>query len=241
MDWTLQSLRITAFVRDRAPVHDLWAILVGKTPEQIVNKPRDGSYTETGLRTDDERLTLSWLPGRAQFEIQPAGLSADLFAALPREPALLPTKGFHDLAASWLATLHEDAVFRLAFGAVLISEQPSRPVTYASLQPLLHNVKLDPESTDLMYRINRPRSSRVLDGLKINRISTWQAISLQQLVAIDDMSTATTATLAVAARLELDVNTDAERDKPVPSEQLPRLLEELVSTAREIALKGDLR
>ena len=54
------------------------------------------------------------------------------------------------------------------------------------------------------------------------------------------MAVATHETIATNCRIELDINTDHEADRPIPNDRLEPLFMELQEMAREIVREGDI-
>ncbi len=135
---------------------------------------------------------------------------------------------------------------RLAFGAVLLSPAESVPEAYRALDKLLPSVDIDPDRTrDLIYRINRRRSSRCgIEGLEVNRLSTWGMVSVSTI----EMEISIGGSEKVrqveppqyACRLEFDVNTTPEFGGELDKKKLPALLDELIELGSEIATEGDI-
>jgi hypothetical protein len=242
-DWKVMLLRLTTFHADGqlAKTEGWWRRLTGSEPESIVNKPKGGERAEVG-RHDDWPLAL-------QVQQQPEGRVdwvAGGFAELvenpdaPRLMARLPV--FVGLVNQWLqATCPQTK--RLALGAVLWLDVTSKEEGYRKMSDYL-DFDLNPDSSDFLYQINRKRSSKIVEGLSINRLTRW-AIGLRQQV---------TATIHVGGGpveseqgrpayhcgLELDVNTAPEFGRPLPPERLTDLLEEMQRMSLEIVREGDI-
>ena len=76
---------------------------------------------------------------------------------------------FQPLALNWMKSLPE--ISRIAFGAELLWQVDNHEEGYKLLDTLLPDVKVDPASQEIEYRINRPRILRMEDeGLAANRI-----------------------------------------------------------------------
>jgi hypothetical protein len=102
--------------------------------------------------------------------------------------------------------------------------------------------ELDPDSSDFSYQINRPRPSQALDDLEINRLCKWSVARIRslRLTLGSGSPIAEAVDVLTACRLEFDVNTSPKwGQKPLPSEALPALLDELHHLGQEIATEGD--
>jgi hypothetical protein len=107
-------------------------------------------------------------------------------------------------------------------------------------------VKVDATgSSDLVYQINRPRVSKAIDGMRVNRICKWSVRGFRQLSAGLVISEASSPDVAVGpefhtCRLEFDLNSDAARKTEFTGDQAMALLDEFVAMADEIATLGDV-
>ena len=165
------------------------------------------------------------------------------------DPTQVPSLGvavaaidqFSQLTRRWLDTRPE--VLRIAFGAVLIRPVASREEAYALIAQEVPGLRLDtPGCADLLYQINRPRESQVQPGLRVNRLAKWAAV--QGTLAQFSLSTAAPAismrAVHIFERLELDMNTAAERSEVLPADGLGALFHELVGLGLEVAREGDI-
>ena len=244
--WQTQALRLTAFPGPGFTPTDTtwWADLVGQPPESRSSQPRLAMYSSEGP-FDQGTLAL-----RLQFD------RIDWFLSAPDRPSsdsqALPTLGglptalstFVTLMSPWLDSDACPPLLRLAFGAVLLQQVATREEGYRRLAPYLSAVQLDPlGSSDFLYRINRPRDSAgTIEGLRINRLSTWSVV-LQRAGMIAVRSG--TATLLpssehYASRLELDINTAPGTGLELPRAQVPQVFQEMVTLGKEIAQEGEI-
>ena len=134
---------------------------------------------------------------------------------------------------------------RMAFGAALLLLVDGKEAGYRQLQAYLPSVELDPNSSDFLYRINRPRQCSLgIEGLQVNRLSSW-SVALVRKLALDFASGSLHEQEERqdfhACRLELDMNTAADWNQTLPAERTPEILTELVQLGKEIAEEGDIR
>ncbi len=243
--WNVEKLRLTAFPREseKKPLPASWADLVGNEPEMREARPREKTVIEVGPY-EGGLLTLEVSPARANWMI-----SIRMSTEAP--PAELPGFGSFDekriiftrLMKRWLRNCPR--LHRLAFGAVLLLPVENRVAGYRQLNSLLPQVDLDVEhSTDFLFRINRRRPSRSgIKGLEINRLSTWSVILTSAImleISHHRSRVIDSAEKHSACRLEVDVNTAPEFPQGIYKTNLPKLFEELVDLADEIATKGDI-
>ncbi|HLF84261.1 MAG TPA: hypothetical protein VI837_08815 [Blastocatellia bacterium] len=132
-------------------------------------------------------------------------------------------------------------LIRLAFGAALLQPSDTRAIGYQQLAAFLPYVRLDPEnSSDFLYRINRRRASKVVEGAEINRLSTWSVAALVNAqIPLLPAGKAVFTTECFASRVELDINTAQEWKADLPNDLLESLFQELTELAIEIAEQGD--
>ena len=139
----------------------------------------------------------------------------------------------------WLVS--SPPIFRVAFGARLMLPVTDKEEAFRRLSSYLPFILDEKNSTDFSYQINRPRISRVLGGdIRINRLTRWASLVFRTIVTTVGKTNVTTQSNNYACFLELDMNTDADVDKPLPEKDLTNLFLELVQLANEIAEKGDI-
>lgn len=244
VNWQVESLRLTAFLAPGAPTgeRDWWQVVVGEVPEVRTSNPRLGASREQGT-FQGGTLTLSVEPQRVDWHLSAQVENpAELSDRLP-SIGVLPTavEAFVPLARRWLEMA--PALGRVAYGAVLLQPVVGREEAYALISRQVPGLRLDtPECSDLLYQINRPRISRVLPGLGLNRLSKWGApqLTLTQVMLSPAGSALSTHPIRVVARLELDINTAADNREILPHADLGALVDELVGLGAEIAREGDI-
>jgi hypothetical protein len=247
LDWNVQSLRLTAFhtARDLPDLESWWAELAGQVPETRVARPREGLAEVMGdfaaEQLNPARLTLGSQPSRIDWLLQAQDSPPPGIPCLGPLPRVLPF--FTDTMHPWLDRLPFD-INRLALGVILLFPVATRQEGYSLLSRFLP-LTLDPNSSDFLYRINRPAVSESLaDGTQLNRLSTWSVL-LVELVRLSISPGTVRADVshqgepALACRLELDVNTPADRTEPLPRDKYRPLLTELAAMAQSIADRGD--
>ena len=219
---------------------------------------------QEAVKRGHERYDKGPVPGRENADLT---VSVDIlkisFTVTPRMTAellnqenpadRLPTLGpfseacdwFVGLMARWLAGQHPP-IKRLALNGKLVQYAASHESAYRKLSGYIPTVKLSPTSSDLIYRINRPRpSTSGVRGLRMNRLITWTVLKmLLQAQGItptgEVMPTQTTAGEVFAVAAELDINTAWEFPGLLPSRKLPLLLRECAQLAAEVAGRGDV-
>lgn len=250
--WQAEAFRLTAFLSEPPPEdNNWWAELVGQPPQSEERLRREGELRVAGplsqpnlanakllLRVRQDRIDWQMRVGVEVEEDVPDMAESHLGSFESVMPA------FVEMMRTWL-NLAEIATTRLALGAVLRLPVQSREEGYSVLSPYLP-FNLDPESSDFSYRINRSRPSASLgDDTLINRLMTWQVLQTEIMVISLPSGESRTETASreggpfFACRLELDINTAAERAGTLPQERAGNLLEEFATMAVEISREGD--
>jgi hypothetical protein len=241
------ALRTTAFPSPSTAVQPeaWWNAAVGESPDSALAQPRAGKHTLEG-RLEPGKLVLSVEPLRIDWLFAPPGEpnpEVSGFPVLGPYPQILEV--FLGPVHRWLTADSCPELQRMAFGAVVILPVENGPTAYRQLGAYLHgSVSLDPgHSSDFLYQINRPRDSHSgVEGLRVNRLSKWSAISsVLTFIQLKPQSVdQVTAQPSFAARIELDINTTPDFPSSLPREGLPAILEELVSLGIEILHNGDI-
>lgn len=246
-DWKTESLRFTAFLDavENLDTTTWWAALVDTPSESRTVRPREAKSVDEG-DVGGVRMILDVSGPRFDVHLaanlEPALRDGNL-DALPsvREPLSL----LQSVVSRWTAL--GIGVSRIALGAVLLRPAIDKVDGYRVLQSFLSDVRIDPErSSDLVYRINRPRPSTEVKGMVINRVSTWTVTRFNRayvsLVPTDGAVAAqSTTTIAgpCAARLELDVNT-FPRSERLSNAEVCSLAREIHLLVEEILMSGDV-
>ena len=248
-NWLTETIRFTIFPTPSSPINSpdsWWESFVGDQPDIISKQPKDGSTNIVGqLQDGDVKLILNIQPDRIDWQLIPnvqqnVGMPdnvGDLFTVMPLilEPVI-----------KWLNNSGIE-VERIAFGAILLKRTDSKVESYEELNKLLPKVEIDPKgSSDFAYQINRQRISSHISDLKINRLSKWSAMrigkfKLQQQTSGDTSRPLQVTETIFACRIELDINTSAEVNKPIPTEQYEAIINELIELGQEIIEKGDIQ
>jgi hypothetical protein len=244
-DWVAEQLRLTVFTLPGVanPAAEQWW-------NGIVGSPADESTAnlKMGLKTlastfHSGKLILKLEPDRIDWLFVPQG--PDPAAGPPGElPSIGPItenlESFSDIAERWLGREDIPDVVRIAFGTVVRHPEPDRRSAYVRLPDYLP-LRLNPESSDFNLQINIPTVSQArIDGLRINRLSRWSVMGLARVALSVDSARVTTSSqfMEYAMRLEVDINTSPEFQRPIPKERLIELYRELVTLGRSIITEG---
>lgn len=243
VNWNIETLRFTGF-----PVSALnilqttwWHDLIGQPPESEIYQAKAGIKRIEGI-IDIGKLILELAPQRVDWVLT----GDDQNPSLPPQNTLgefdSVLTGFSDLLNKWLQLSSVPNFHRIAIGGILTFPVPDRAEGYRQMSHLLPNVKIDPEgSTDLLYQINRPRSSNAgIPDLIINRLMKW-SVATRFLIPI------TSGNIKLehkrqdfVCKLEFDINTTADYVGELNSEQARTIYPELFELAIEISQQGDM-
>jgi hypothetical protein len=202
-----------------------------------LRKPKEGIVRlESSVEGGKQSLTTSF--GRVDFCLEGGeGGGAPRLLGAPGDMS----PSFVRLSKSLLGIASFPPATRLAFGTVMELPARDKEEGYRQLSAYLPFQIGESNSSDFLYRINRPRNSRILNELRINRVSVWSLSMLRQ-TQLTPSATGHIASSArstgpqYACRVELDINTDAQFTDPLNN----TIFDELVDLAKEIYTKGDI-
>jgi hypothetical protein len=235
--WIPESFRLTAFIESKEQTleHVYWQKLFDESPEQkveLAKKPlvqESGTFQDAKLVYSNQLTRLDWNLG---FEP-----SFETVMDVPQEH--INGEPFAELMKKWLELC--PPVTRLALGTVVLKSVKSSLAGFEELSKLLP-FKLDPDSSDFFYQINRPRKSKVIDGLTINRLSKWNVVRVVRVeIPVGEIQNQGITREDSFCRLELDINTSGDLSEPLPKDKLINQFEELLLLTKEIISKGDCK
>jgi len=242
-DWRAELMRLTMFVPSdlTRQVPPWWRQIVGEDPASQTVQQGLGAAHAGPIRGGYCRLVLEVKPGRIDWLLAPAGASEHSpfpqFDSLPGAAAV-----FRELLVPWSAAVTDAR--RIAVGVILTAQKENKRAAYEALQDLLPSVVIDPQnSSDLIYQINRHTTSRQTADLQLNRLSNWSALRMRLLQV--QVSGGVPSAFSTdqpehhAMRVQLDMNTAANRTEPLPSGTIQGLVEELLELGIGIAERGD--
>ena len=240
--WKTRSLRLTVFLGSdgAAKANDLeWQDLTGEKPENVMNR-RDQQAQEGPFLLG--RLFLQkQLPARLDVVYvgsPKAEDSEDPVATLgPFEPAGEIFRGITHKVLDRVGSCQ-----RLALGTEMVQPAHTALAAYEILVEHMRSATFRIEGgSEFVYQMNRPRDSKVLPGLLINRLARWNASSWQPVtVELTGPIHAFGGQPRVGAVITTDVNTDGERTTPLPGEKVREVFDELRELTVEIRDKGDI-
>jgi hypothetical protein len=236
-EWEVEFLRVTAFTSEAIPPtygDEIWKSVIGAEAEEVTRKAPLGMYSASGP-SDGGTVSLNISPGRVDWLYGPANIE-DVLAHSLGAFADHDVR-FSERLLSWLQ-FPKVAVNRLAFGQILRLPAANRSAAYRMLGEFLPRIAPDPEfARDFMYQINRPREAKSVPGLSLNRLAKWASMVINAEIA----GTGRSFSSKDFVRLELDLSTDKDSQKDLSKDKgLCLVLRELIDSAREIAMEGDV-
>lgn len=244
MEWKCLELRLTAFPRNPFVefTSGFWENVTLEKPEIQNLQPKKHILHEDGIYGEN-KLLLDITPGRIDLKF-----SAD-FKNTP-ESEELATLGdidsnlsvFSKLADSMFKNNRFPEIKRLAFGIVLINPVESLEEGYKELKEMLQDsITINFEDTsDFLFQFNKKvhhtldDEDLILNKLRRHSVQKWSFIQF-----VNDIQTNNfTNKDLFATRLELDINSAAERIKPISKESLGSLYNKLVELGNTI-ISGD--
>ena len=245
--WRPQLLRLTAFTTSTygAEAVKWWDAVVAEPPESKTEKIKESLVSVEGP-CGLYRMVLNCTLNRVDWILAGELKPDDEISEMPSIGEVAPTlRLFGERLIPWLESA--PPTVRLAFGSILVIPAANKVEGYKLLQDHVRALAIDAEkSSDLLYQINRPRPSAIINGLIINRLSKWSVALMQRFAAGitgGEKPTFQSATFAPAlsgCRLELDINTAADNAEPLAQNMIRPLYDELTTLALEIVNKGDI-
>ena len=241
LEWSAETLRLSLFSSNVVKLTaDDWKKVTGRDEPEAEQKVV-GRHAMSG----------PFLGGQLSLSAAGSRFDCVLAASAPVEPIPLtyaPTFGhwpevckeFVAATEAWVGNIGVP-IIRMAVGTVLLAPQPNLEDAYRSLLGMLKSLKGDPaRMRDLLFRVNWPVSSTCVDGLTINRLTTWAVIRLQFQVVVGAKVLVDSAPASEFVRLEIDHNTEDSRTQPFDQNLLVPIYGELNNLALENVEKGEL-
>jgi len=241
-DWQVISLRMTVFVSadEYYQSDSWWENVVGYVPDEKLEQQRqqkisyEGNFKEGKLSLEVYRSEnrVNWLfkPNEPEFI---------LAGQMPTLGSFVETiNHFVKYMQKWLVQ-DIPALYRIAYGAIIVQPANTVEESYKLLSDYLNRDFDESTTSDLMYRINRRRTSDVVDNLSINRVTTWSSYDF--LIELTHQFGHMNKLLKHhTCRLELDINNVPSKQK-LDKSILPELFSEFVALGNEIAQQGDIK
>lgn len=238
MNWQAQILRMTIFPlkQDIAESKSWFQESLGVEPEESISN-RSGllqkikfSFGTVSCNSEVDRV--HW-----QLEPDPDKLILD-------EPSLIggyedTRKDFVEMAYKLLKNSACPEFYRLGFGCTLLLRVQDKILGYEELSKYLSDLRIDPQgSSDILYQINKFRTSKIISDLTINRLMKWSVIEIKRMSL--QVPRQSDKSLGQYIQLELDINSANTYPKEISKDKSIDLFNELVDYASEIAVVGDV-
>jgi hypothetical protein len=242
LDWGVDVARLSLFLSEPYPISDKdWTIVTGQeeagTRQVVPGGKRLSGAVPTGV------MHMSTSASRFDLILTAAEIGKGEEMQLPSVGPLDETfKSFFESTCKWIEKV-KPSVTRIAFGPVLTRRTADREEAYRLLGTLLKSVKVDPKNMrDLLLRVNWPRTSKVEQGLVVNRLTTWSSMRLvRKLLQISDADVTDAGGEHIyAVGLEMDHNTDEGKKTPFDQRNVIPIYLELVELARQNAAEGEV-
>lgn len=238
MPWQARLVRVTAFVGPAAQADDIpkWATLIGS--------PAEAKTIRLGLTHEEG----SFRRGRLAVVAQ-AGVRADIVYAAAIDPQIGAlqmlgglSEAFSDVVPIANRFLEEcPETSRVALGAILLEPTNSLQSAHEFLNTRVKSTRFNFDgASDFLYQINRPRPSKTLGNLSINRLSKWAAVRMTLVQQDPSAGTTVPLTETNAASLELDLSTDSSWHGALSVSQRFSLFTELLALGAELSESGDI-
>jgi hypothetical protein len=242
-DWYIESLRLTFFEVAGWTQRQTFTEISGVVPTQINAQPPMQLHQEVG-DLGDAYLSVAQQGNRIDVILSDQPTRNIVDPALPGFKPLYWIGPFNQ-SIELFAPISARAVSlmsgagRLAYAMTLVHNTATVRDAIISLRRYLPTVDFDPDNDlDLSFQINRP--TRDKRGRLINRFARWDTIQvMSMLVAIPPALPMPSRPSISAARIYVDVSTDANNTSSFSGSELSELVDELRSYAISVAQNGD--
>jgi hypothetical protein len=138
---------------------------------------------------------------------------------------------------NWLGDWN--SITRLAIGATILvptkTEAESRDILFSKIQ----SFSAGGDIVEFGLQINRPRLSKTIGQLRINRLTNWQTVQYYAMGITNQGQALASPFPSLAAQCIIDVNTP-QATLPLSPTLIKQLLSEMADMTIEIAAKGDV-
>jgi hypothetical protein len=240
--WLVNVLRLSIF--SSAPVvpsEKFWELATGQ-PESENRATVPGGKTYSG-KMFSGLVTVSVAGNRVDLVFVP---DPDRVSELPAIGPLDDLAGAFTRSAKALMDGLAVPVVRLALGGTMFQPYESIEACYGALQQLSKSLSIDPKrARDIIYRVNWPVESKVVGGLKLNRLTTLSVTRFaRMLVQVGDQAQPTVSSAPEASNqflsLEFDHNTDHEHQSALEKAAISPIFDELFELAKQNLEVGEV-
>ncbi|MBI9051994.1 MAG: hypothetical protein JEZ00_21445, partial [Anaerolineaceae bacterium] len=211
--------------------------ITSSAPDNVSKNLKLGNQTVSGL-FDTKQMILDIHSNRIDWVLKSAEVEPLDSIGSYDEIA----KEFIGCINKWFNIMPDLSSQRIAYAGQLIFPVASRIEGYEVLNNLLDYVEIDPvNSTDFQYQINRPTESSVIDGLMINKLSSWSAITQAIMTIALPSSGVTQQQKGIYCFLQFDVNTFESYTNGFDCDKSNLVFNELITIALDLIANGDKR
>jgi hypothetical protein len=234
-EWRAESVRFSYFFAGETAEDlrrgGLWRSITELEPESSTTRQAEGVIQEQGAYLGGQ-LTVAVGANRVDIILSATPVANDF----PNFGNVKTVVDEFRRAVAAGAEQVEAGANRLAYGLTATRRCRTREESYATLDELLSNVKVDSATRDFFYQVNRPRPSRTDSAITLNRLSRWVPLVMKQLRLDGDL---TAISDVHAVRIELDFNTASETPTPSRLDINVALVAELISDAETLLVEGE--
>jgi hypothetical protein len=238
--WTAHLLQVSLFSSAVFPLSDdYFSVLMGVEPDTNEDRPKEGVRRQTGL-VDDVFVQVGVSPLRLDvtFSPPPQTATVDIDAIrVALGPFVPELHKFSDVVLKWIDKVSTPIV-RMSFVGAAVVETVSREDAYAVLADSVKSLAISPKMEDLIYRVNWKLASNTVSEGFLNRLVTWTSFRLNIAAGFDPKGAVHVANRDFA-RLDLDINTPADRRDALPRTELSKMLSELFELAIDVVERGE--
>jgi hypothetical protein len=245
-NWNVQKLRFTLFPHQTYEFDQEWWIKIFGTESESYKFDRrfnrhhyEGEFNDGIMNLDINpmRIDFNYISNKTNSITQMCDLNLGVID--DKFPI------FISLIKNFLELNNCPNAQRIAFATTLFIPTESRITGYKLLSKYLSTVDIDPEnSSDFIYQINRRRSSSVVEGLLVNRLTKWHVVQYQSALLPSSPGGQQVFSLTdneYSVNVDMDINSQQDFKSVLDPNAQALLLDEFVNFSIEISEKGDIR
>lgn len=227
--WIVSGERVTIFWAD--PTTSLsWSNIYGDQPENTQFQKAINARKES-TNVGESILILGNAPGRTDLVLD---------AGIPLVEAEKEAYAQFCNAVSTLVQLQPAGITRIAVGRQLFQITKGKEDGYQLLAGYVKNVKIDPlHSSDFLYQINWPETSKTDPNISINRLTKWAVVHVTQFPLNPGIPAPQIIDEKYAVQLELDLSTPAIPISPTLNSNISSWINELNEQCEFIMQNGE--
>ena len=238
-DWSTEHLRLTVFAEAERPfgqAREMWQSLVGEPPTEVTENPQTDTIQ---LQRQDGTSVLHMLADNVRMDLRQLYRPLDA-KQTDGPPFLNAQEQFARLVKSWLQKKPLNDVQRIAFGSTVLRCCATLSGCHDVLQAFVPIQEVPAYALeDFLYQTNRWRQSKLVTGLRINRLVKWSVQRVNRMQIDAAAGVGSTSSLVYYARLGLDVNSAPEHASLLLPHRLETLFGELVKLAIRFHSSGE--